>query len=36
MMPRNPDRDPSAKADTAELTGILKTKQTTRNAAMTP
>ena len=36
MIPRNPDSVPSAKAETAEVTGILKTMQETRNAAMTP
>ncbi|MNL80660.1 hypothetical protein D3C87_2075680 [compost metagenome] len=36
MMPRQPDSDPSAKADAAEASGILKTMQETRKAAMTP
>ena len=36
MIPRKPERVPSANAETAEATGILKTAQETRNAAMTP
>src|ERR1700688_4740278 len=36
MIPRNPESVPSAKAETAEATGILKTTQEIRNAAMTP
>ncbi len=36
MMPRNPENVPSAKAETAAPTGILKTVHATRNAAITP
>ena len=36
MMPRKPDSEPSAKADTADATGIRNTRHTTRKAAMTP
>ena len=36
IIPRKPDSDPSAKADTAEASGILKAMQETRNAAITP
>ena len=36
MMPRNPDNDPSANAETAEPTGMPNTRHETTNAAMTP
>ena len=36
MIPRNPEREPSAKAETADTTGILKTRHETTKAAMTP
>src|SRR5437762_3530264 len=36
MMPRKPESDPSANAEIADLTGILKTRQATNSAAMTP
>ena len=36
MIPRNPDSEPRAKADTAAATGILKARQETTKAAMTP
>jgi len=36
MMPRNPDSEPSAKAETAATRGMRKTTQETRNAASTP
>jgi hypothetical protein len=36
MIPRNPERVPSPKADTADLTGIPKARQDTTNAAITP
>jgi hypothetical protein len=36
MMPRKPDSDPSANADTPPATGMRNTRQATTNAAMTP
>jgi len=36
MIPRNPDRLPRAKAETAEASGIPKATQETRKAARTP
>ena len=36
MIPRKPDSVPSAKAETADVTGMRNTRHTTRKAAMTP
>ena len=36
MMPRNPDSEPSANADSADVNGMLKTNTVITKAAMTP